>query len=38
LTVYLYLTIEQDKVKGMVKNVLKIGDLKGGIKSFKPIP
>jgi len=37
----LYLVIEPENwvtLKGMVKNVLKIGDLKGGIKSFKLIP
>ncbi|WP_456480502.1 DUF3108 domain-containing protein [Nautilia sp.] len=37
----LYLVIEPKNwvtLKGMVKNVLKIGDLKGGIKNFKLIP
>jgi len=37
----LYLVIEPNNwvtIKGMVKNVLKIGDLKGGIKNFKLIP
>ncbi len=37
----LYLVIEPKNwvtLKGMVKNVLKIGDLKGGIKDFKLIP
>jgi len=37
----LYLVIDPKNwvtTKGMVKNVLKIGDLKGGIKKFKLIP
>ena len=37
----LYLVINEKNwvtLKGMVKNVLKIGDLKGGLKSFKLIP
>jgi hypothetical protein len=37
----LYLVIDPKNwvtIKGMVKNVLKIGDLKGGIKNFKLIP
>jgi len=37
----LYLVIEPKNwvtLKGIVKNVLKIGDLKGGIKNFKLIP
>jgi hypothetical protein len=37
----LYLVIDPKNwvtLKGMVKNVLKIGDLKGGIKNFKLIP